>query len=144
MDLAFEEKGSAVKLLLSRQPLEVLHTRIGSRTYCYGYGIPSSSIHLPNISYGHYDEHRNRNGDLWRPGKRFGKALTPPFLRHLSIGSTDGQMQLICNVFRICWGSRGAPIRSHAKCSYSQPLCGCCSGRYPPSLRITRFPYNGL
>ena len=74
MDLAFEEKGSAVKLLLSRQPLEVLHTRIGSRTYCYGYGIPSSSIHLPNISYGHYDEHRNRNGDLWTPGKCFGKA----------------------------------------------------------------------
>ena len=32
MDLAFEEKGSAVKLLLSRQPLEVLHTLIGSRT----------------------------------------------------------------------------------------------------------------
>ena len=105
--------------------------------------IWDSLIEYPSASYGHYDEHRNRNGDLWRPGKRSGKALTPPFLRHLSIESTSKQMQVICNGFGICSGNRGALIRSHAKCSYSQPLCGCCSGRYPPSPRITRSLLNG-
>ena len=36
--------------------------------------IWDSLIEDPSTSYGHYDEHRNRNGDLWTPGKCFGKA----------------------------------------------------------------------
>ena len=37
-----------------------------------------SLIEYPSASYGHYDEHRNRNGDLRRPGKREGSNTAFP------------------------------------------------------------------